>query len=818
MSQDGEMNIPRVRFIIPIFCGSLLFGAVVSTKAEKPNDTKASVRRSPRPTVSPSPMAGPTVSKAIAGFVPGQVIVVFRKTVSEERIKEINRSQSTTILKVIPNPKIYLLKLSGGVSPLEAARTYREIPDVLASDPNFLVHAANDPNDPFFPQQWYFKNTTDSSQGNHPLNLGFVDADIDAPEGWALSKGAPNIKIAILDSGIDDGHIDLAGKIVGKINFSTTPPASDVLGHGTHVAGLAAANTNNGSGIAGTCPDCSLLNAKVLDDTGNGELFDLLQGIYWAVNNGANILNASLAGQGGCPDTLQSLIITVVSPPINVIFVAAAGNDAWNLNAMPAWPAVCSDVVTVAATDARDDRASFSNYGAPIVDIAAPGLDVLSLLPGGGTTRKSGTSMAAPIVSGALGVIWAHFPGFTNTQVVNQMLTNADKIDGTASFPGYPPNINSWQNGRLNLCRALGLENCDPPHPKPLIITAPECPPNGQIVTLDLSTGTTNGTDDSFGAQDSKWHIIQTPSSTHNQLPGLYPIGSYPAFNTASHSAWVLDNTTYQQPGANWIHPLNSPVAQVPNWWLSSSRGFYKYGLLFNLPPNNYTSLTLAGDHAEDNSAKFFLNGHQIVPGGANVAGAFNVLTPFGYASNGLGFFTLGTNALVVEVENLSSVVGLRVRAELRAKCNDSSCDLEIRKVMSPNPLVSGQPATVTITVKNVGNLPCSPQSISGTIMSDDVNPASLTFTGPPTVNQSGWQCSLGVTASCVAPGLTLPPSYSATFTINAIVTAPAGGSVTNCATVSNGNDIKSVNNKACVTVNVKKRKIGPPADPSSPD
>ena len=611
-----------------------------------------------------------TVSNQIGEFVPGQVIVLFRKDVSEDRIKEINKSQATTVLNVIPDLKIYLLQLPEGVSPPEAARRYRELPEVLAADPNFVVRAAT--NDVDFPKQWYFENTG-NNPGNHPLNLGFIDADIDAPEGWLVSMGASNVKIAILDTGVDNTHPDLSGKVLASANWTTCPtwPLPDVNGHGTHVAGLAAALTNNTTAIAGTCPLCSLLNAKVLGDNGAGCLFDLQAGINWAVNNGANILNASLAGPGLCPTTLQPVINMVQQS--NAIFVAAAGNNTLNLNSSPVWPAVCSNVVTVAATDARDDRASFSNYGAPIVDIAAPGVDVLSLQPsalGGGTTRKDGTSMAAPIVSGALGVIWAHFPSFTNTLVINQMLNNADKIDGTVNYPGYLTNINSWQYGRLNLCRALGVKNCDPPNPKPFIISAPDCPPGGGVVTLDLSTGTTEIpsvgiNDDPFGTQDSKWRIIQVPSSTHGQLPGFYPIGFYPAFSTASHSQWVPDNPNTQLPGANWIHPLNSPVAELPaGWWLASSKGFYKYRVQFILPAGTYTSLSVGGSFAADDIATLYLNGQQIAVG----PGAFNTLTNFSHSV--LGDFNIGgVNELVVKVENGQSVTGLLVHATLQATC-----------------------------------------------------------------------------------------------------------------------------------------------------
>ncbi len=679
-----------------LYAGGLLLVlgllALLAVTTASSQETQADTQQASEDTAlaqQTSDMAMPvlTAGNPVGEFVPGQVIVLFRKGITEDWINKTIKSQNTTVLKISHELNIYLLQLPDGVSPPEAAQRYRVLPEVLAADPNFVVSAATYPNDPLFSQQWYFDNTG-NNPGNNPGNLGFIDADISAPQGWSVSKGASSIKIAILDTGVGVAssslppHPDLNNppKVVACKNFSSPSPSpncDDLYDHGTHVAGLAAADTNNNLDIAGTCPNCLLLNAKVLDDNGVGNVMDLESGIAWSVSHGAKILSMSLASAPGnpCPSTLQNVITTAVQMN-NVIFVAAAGNNGVNLTIHPVWPAVCKNVVAVAATDARDDNswlAGFSNYGAPIVDIAAPGVDVLSLRTpalGGGVERKSGTSMAAPIVSGALGVIWAHFPYFTNTMVINRMLKNADKIDGTVGYPGYATNINSWQYGRLNLCRALGAQPCDPPNPKPIIVSAPACPPGGGVVTLDLSTGTTNGIADPFGTQDSKWRIIQVPSSTHGQLPGLYPIGFYPAYSTDGSGVW---GSATLNTGTNWIFPLNSPVAKSGGYWHVSSKGNYTYRVLFNLPACTYTSLTLTGVHAEDDIAKFFLNGNQIIPGGGNAAGGFNVLTPFTYGpTSGMGFFKPGVNELLVKVENVISVTGLLVNATLQA--NSTCC------------------------------------------------------------------------------------------------------------------------------------------------
>ena len=159
----------------------------------------------------------------------------------------------------------------------------------------------------------------------------------------------------------------------------------------------------------------------------------------------------------------------------------------------------------------------------------------------------------------------------------------------------------------------------------------------------------------------------------------------------------------------------------------------------------------------------------------------------------------------------------LALPANASAQHHAPICDLEIKKTISPTPLVSGQPATITITVTNVGNAigTCSPGP-SGTAV-QDLKPAGLTFTAPPTASKPGWLCSLGSSsghAECAAPGLQLPAGYSVTFAINATVTASPGSKVTNCATVSSPSDVNPANNKSCVKINAKK-KIGPSTDPN---
>jgi thermitase len=242
----------------------------------------------------------------------------------------------------------------------------------------------------------------------------------------------------------------------------------DFNGHGTHVAGIAAAIGNNGSGVAGACWGCELMNMKVLDDFGGGTAGAVIAGIddcvdedflepHWLVHPQCDIISGSLSGLGPCSAVagLQAAINNAFSE--GVILVFAAGNRNNNLNAVPEWPATCNNVVTVASTTNTDARSGFSNFGANFVEIAAPGSAILSTAPIHANNIGyryygiiSGTSMATPLVSGALGVIWSEFPFLTNQQVIDRMCLRADRIAGTG-----PLSTDNWFCGRLNLFRAL---------------------------------------------------------------------------------------------------------------------------------------------------------------------------------------------------------------------------------------------------------------------------------------------------------------------------------------------------------------------------
>jgi subtilisin len=251
---------------------------------------------------------------------------------------------------------------------------------------------------------------------------------IDADLAWPAGNTGKGVKVAILDTGIDPTHPDLG--VAGGVNFAgstkdgSTSPAdwNDGHGHGTHCAGIVAAR-NNTIGVVGVAPDAILWAVKVLSDAGSGYTSDIIQGLDWCAANGVKVASMSLGGGGTA--SLQAACDRAFSQ--GVVLVAAAGNSAGPVM----YPAAYSSVIAVSATDSRDLRASFSNYG-PQIALAAPGVSIYSTYKGGSYAYMSGTSMACPHVAGAAALAWAS--GLTSSQAVRDRLTTTAEDLGTKGF------------------------------------------------------------------------------------------------------------------------------------------------------------------------------------------------------------------------------------------------------------------------------------------------------------------------------------------------------------------------------------------------
>lgn len=301
------------------------------------------------------------------------------------------------------------------------------------------------------------------------LMYGTADADIDAPEAWAKTTGDKKIVIAVLDSGIDQDHEDLRGKIVLNANFSPTPGSGhdDNIGHGTNIAGVIAATTNNGIGIAGIGRDCRLMNVKVFDDRGNSSTDLIAKGIRYATDHGAKVISMSF----GVSDPNRNLLNAIrYAWEHNVVLVASAGNEG---TSQVNYPAGYNDyVIAVAATDWDDNKAGMSNYGS-WVDIAAPGMGIYATYPNHKTSHgkithparhygfTSGTSIAAPHVAGVVGLVLSTPVGswdkngdraWNPTEVKAKLLARSDTSNDSNKLIGI---YSSYKIKRVNAFKAV---------------------------------------------------------------------------------------------------------------------------------------------------------------------------------------------------------------------------------------------------------------------------------------------------------------------------------------------------------------------------
>ena len=323
--------------------------------------------------------------------------------------------------------RIYRAKLKQGTDVLKAVADYQKNPNVEYAEPNYIYHITSTPNDPYFNQLWGLHNTGQ--------NGGTPDTDIDAPEAWEINKGNKNIIVAVIDSGVDYTHQDLAanmwtnpGEIPGNgidddgngyvddvygidAKNSDSDPMDD-LGHGTHVSGTIGAVGNNSKGVVGVNWDVSIMALKFLGSDNWGYSSDAVECIYYAIYNGAHIMSNSWIG-----DTFSKSLKEAIDSAENagILFVAAAGNSGVNIDSSPVYPAGYDNenIIAVAATDRNDNLASFSNYGTVSVDVAAPGVNIYSTVynPNQKNTYESwsGTSMATPHVSGLAALIIAEY-------------------------------------------------------------------------------------------------------------------------------------------------------------------------------------------------------------------------------------------------------------------------------------------------------------------------------------------------------------------------------------------------------------------------
>ena len=320
--------------------------------------------------------------KTFSAYKDGEVLVKFRSGAYETRESDTHKLLGAEVMKRVGRGGIERVKLPEGMSVEMAIKTYEATPGVEYAEPNYIVKATVIPDDARFTEQWGLHNA------GQPVNgvTGTAGADIKAPEAWDITHGSSGFIVAVIDTGVDENHPDLTGNLVAGYDFVDNDSVpNDLSGHGTHVAGIIGASGNNATGVTGINWSVKIMPLKVLDNNGEGTIADVIEAIDYAAAHNARVVNMSFSG----PDFSQSLYSSIGSHP-DMLFVAAAGNggddqtgDDNDSPLFAEYPASfdLSNILSVAATDQNDNLALFSNYGSTSVDVAAPGVDILSTIP-----------------------------------------------------------------------------------------------------------------------------------------------------------------------------------------------------------------------------------------------------------------------------------------------------------------------------------------------------------------------------------------------------------------------------------------------------
>jgi type VII secretion-associated serine protease mycosin len=449
------------------------------------------------------------VHNANLPYVEGELIVKFKPGVNPDTVAEV------------VNGDIAAGTASGSidVSSIElapGATVAKELPKLLAdsrieyAEPNYIGTVFETPSDARYAEQWYVPR-------------------IKADQAWNTTTGSPSKVVAVIDTGVDSDHPDLATNLISGFNtIDNTTNTEDIYGHGTHVTGIIAATMNNGQGIAGIAASSKIMPLKAMNDSGTGSLLDVIEAIQWAADHGASIINMSL-GFSSYSQAMQDAVNYANSH--GVLVVAAAGN---NNSSAASYPAALNNVISVVATDQNNAKASFSNYGST-VDISAPGTEILSTVPGGGYEYKQGTSMASPVVAGAAALVWAHHPELDTADLTRLLMTTTVDLGaaGRDNTFGYGlVDVNAAMNTDPN-ANTLGLRFNQ--------ISANPFGPTGSNTT-SVSYSLDKAASISIKIYDSAMNLVKTVQTNTAKNAGTYTF----TWNGKNNSNVLVPSGDYQ--------------------------------------------------------------------------------------------------------------------------------------------------------------------------------------------------------------------------------------------------------------------------------
>jgi|GEM_PF-2110462 VCBS repeat-containing protein len=713
-------------------------------------------------------------------YVAGDVIIKFKNPQSSNDQNFLNKHQLHSADKFLKhdgknqahaklenlNPDNFVLaKLSDTSNFEQQLQDLNNDPAVQYAEPNLIVTADVVPNDTYFGQQWGMQNT-----GQNIGVVGTPGADIHAVQAWDTTHDS-SITVGVIDTGIDYSHPDLSanmwtnskeipnngidddgnGYVDDYYGYNFASNISDPYddnNHGTHVAGIIAARGNNATGVAGVNWTGKVAALKFMDYTGTGTIANAIRAIQYATMMGFKVTNNSWSS--GYSQALYDAISAANTA--GDLFIASAGNNSSNNDTTPSYP--CSynlpNIICVAATDNKDQLSTFSNYGATTVHLGAPGTNIISAWPGNMYQYMSGTSMAAPFVSGAAALYWSYHPTLTYTDVKNKILSSTDPIPALAG--------KTVSGGRLNIA------NLFVNHPPMANAGGPYSGNNSSPVSFNGSasfdpdndplTYTWNFGDGTTGTGVTPTHtyslagtytvtltvsdgLAQSTSTTSAQITAVNPTAVNDSYTTNENTA-----LTVAAPGvlSNDTDPLNKPLTAI----LVSNPS---HGSL-TLNSNGSFTYTPAVNYSGSDSFTYKANNGSL---DSNVATASLTVT-----------FVNQPPVAVNDSYSTSQNTALTVAAP-GVLANDTDPDSPIITAI----LVSG-PAHGTLTLNSDGSFTYTPNlNYSGPdsftykandgLLDSNIATVSLTITPvnqPPVAVNDSYSTNENTTLTVVAPGV----------------------------------------------------------------
>jgi subtilisin family serine protease len=524
---------------------------------------------SSEPAQAPSlPPSSPSIPVRVGSTTPrvieGEFIIKYKAGVSgQSKVTMASKLQAQSLQK-LTNLDMEVMKVAAGSNLQQKLAELNQSPEIEYAEPNYLVEAFRDPNDQSYRQMWALPK-------------------IQAPQGWDRIAESPSVVVAVIDSGVDYTHLDLAANMwrnpgeipVNGIDDDRNGFVDDVFGadfhnndgdprddtgHGTHVAGTIAAVGNNGQGVVGMTWRTQIMALKFLDSSGQGTTANAIRAVDYSISKSAHILNNSWGG-AGFSRALQDAIQRANDR--GILFVAAAGNNASNTGQTPMYPASysVSNVISVAATTTTDNRASFSNFGAN-VHLGAPGTSILSTWPENRYVPLDGTSMATPHVSGVAALLKQLHPAWGAPKLKQAIL---DSVDQTPALAGIVAT-----GGRLNLANALSHQLWDFAQTfiqRNGLAGFDLASPADRAVALDFNG---DGKDDLFiyrpGAGSQAWFLQSNGNGTFTTVQSTRGIAGYD-LASAADQAVALD---FNGDGKDDLF-LYRPGAGSQAWFLQSN-------------------------------------------------------------------------------------------------------------------------------------------------------------------------------------------------------------------------------------------------------